>query len=840
MAVTSDSIRERKKKLREEERRNKEKSSQEAASKAAIEEGKKSGPDGKKKNKKNKSPNRADEIRAKNEDKQNKYEEKQAQKEDIAAARAEGREQKKKRQSERKAKKSAKQVVKNQEDLETRSVTERPPAGYQDASNPNAYPTVMPDGRSVLRDEANMQYIDTNTGETFPFGPNETAAMKKIIARRVARKQAGAINQERVGPDGKIRMNQDDAALLAQARKADMQAGHTNTRAKPQGQPTGDLKEIDTPTKDGPQQQDVMPEVDDPMGAPPTPKPPAVNNDAKSVAEGIIQESNRTGKAPSEIIAEMQEKGIALPPGIEKWIPEGAMPAPEPEPEAEAPPAVDAQSEPPAQRDAPNRVNPDSFEDPKGELVDSPFPHYERAPEGNAIGGTRFKDLEQFLEWERKEKRRMRMRPFGGAQSEWDALRSGPGPLYSEKSDMERWREREVFPENNRTIEKLSPEELEAQKAQIEKDANDPAITAKRIEQLWNRGEITTQQRQDLLGILENGGEAGHAKIKEVLKIVGRDKRVRRNQEIEAEQDLRENRVANNAMIRAGNGGQLLLEDLQSGDPQIQDAAWSAMVANGMINEFAPRPDFFRRGGVGMGGGVPSPNPNDALPTQNSFKRDQIIKYNPMYTSPEDFKGMTQGQLDELFEGVQKPAAAAGQQQGIFDSVGGAIDAGKGQNWGYQDYVDDALRRGSIAKGSALTEDEAIAIENRIEQQLFRDFAPEQQKLYQQIINSPDKVAEREAVYNNLPRHIQEDIQKLYHMVMTMEVPDTVRKQGPGAELNYRKQLWMQHMQTVSPNQAQLYNELFYHLQAVNTMPTASIGGPSFEVGDMDQGPLLA
>ena len=35
MAVTSDSIRERKKKLREEERRNKEKSSQEAASKAA-------------------------------------------------------------------------------------------------------------------------------------------------------------------------------------------------------------------------------------------------------------------------------------------------------------------------------------------------------------------------------------------------------------------------------------------------------------------------------------------------------------------------------------------------------------------------------------------------------------------------------------------------------------------------------------------------------------------------------------------------------------------------------------------------------------------------------------
>lgn len=240
------------------------------------------------------------------------------------------------------------------------------------------------------------------------------------------------------------------------------------------------------------------------------------------------------------------------------------------------------------------------------------------------------------------------------------------------------------------------------------------------------------------------------------------------------------------------------------------------------------------------GGGVPSPNPNDALPTQNSFKRDQIMKYNPMYTSPDDFKGMTQGQLDELFDGVQSTATAQRQQEGIFDSAGEAISAGEGKNWGYQAYVDDALRRGSIAKGSALTEDEATAIEKRIEKQLFRDFAPEQQALYQQIVNSPDKVAEREAVYNGLPRHIQEDIQHLYHMVMTMEVPESVQQKGAGAILNYQKGLWMQHMQDVSPNQAQLYNELFYHLQVVNTMPTASIGGPSFEVGDMDQGPLLA
>ena len=77
-------------------------------------------------------------------------------------------------------------------------------------------------------------------------------------------------------------------------------------------------------------------------------------------------------------------------------------------------------------------------------------------------------------------------------------------------------------------------------------------------------------------------------------------------------------------------------------------------------------------------------------------------------------------------------------------------------------------------------------------------------------------------------------------MVMTAEVPESLMATGPDAVLNYRKGLWMQQMQRVSPMQGQLYNELFYHLMSVNTMPTASIGGPSFEVGDMDQGPLLA
>ena len=420
MAVTSDSIRDRKKKLREEERRNKEKAAQEA--------GKQSGPDGqkkKKKKKKNPSPNKADEIRQKNEDKQNKYEEKQAVKDDIAAARAEGREQKEKRKSEKKAKKSAKKVVKDQKAASDAAVNQRPPADYQDASNPDATPTIMPNGQSLIRDEANMQYIDTNTGEAYPFGPNETAAMKKIIARRVARQRAGAINQERVGPDGKIRMNQEDAALLAQARKADMEAGHTNTRAKPQGQPTGDLTEVDAPAKDGPQQKDVMPEVDDPMGAPPTPEPPAVKSDAQSVAEAILKESNRTGKAPSEIIAEMQDNGVALPPGIEKWIPEGAMPTPEGAPEAEAPPAPEAED------DTPPRL-----------VTDGAFPYYERAPEGNAIGGTRFKDQDDFNNFQRDENRRNRMRPGGGMQRERDAMEGGP--LYSDKSPEDQWAEREV------------------------------------------------------------------------------------------------------------------------------------------------------------------------------------------------------------------------------------------------------------------------------------------------------------------------------------------------------------------------------------------------------------
>ena len=824
MAVTSDSIRERKKKLREEERRNKEKSSQEAASKSAVEEGKKSGPDGKKKNKKNKSPNRADEIRAKNEAKQNKYEEKKAQKEDIASARAEGREQKKKRQSERSAKKSAKQVVKNQEDLATRSVTERPPAAYSDASNPNATPTLMPDGRSLLRDEQNMQYIDTNTGEAYPFGPNETAAMKRIIARRVARKQAGAINQERVGPDGTIRMDQDDAALLAKARKADMQAGSTNTRAKPQGQPTGDLTEVDAPAKDGPQQQDVMPEVDDPMGAPPTPKPPAVNNDAKSVAEGIIQESNRTGKRPSDIIAEMQEQGIALPPGIEKWIPEGGMPDPEAEPEAEAPPAPEAED------DTPPRLR-----------TDGAFPYSERAPEGNAIGGTRFKDQDDFNNFQREENKRKRMRPGGGMQRERDAMDGSP--LYSDKSPEEQWAEREVYPENNRTIEKLSPEELEAQKDQIEKDALDPTVTEKRIEQLWNRGEITTEKYNEMMQTLYSDDPNAHMQVKAELKGMGRNKRVRRNQEIEADTDLRQSRVTANAVSRAGNGGLLLQEQLANGTPQEQDAAWSMMVGNGMISEFAPRPDFFGRGGVGMGGGgIPSPNPNDALPTQNSFKRDQIMKYNPMYTSPDDFKGMTQGQLDELFEGVQSTATAQNQQEGVFNSVGDAIAAGKGQDWGFNDYVNDAQKRAQISKGKPLTQEEADAITARVEQQLFRSFAGKQLELNDYIQNAQDKNAAMQEVWIGLPRHIREDLAETFIDALNLEVDTEDAVVRENAIKNY----YLQLIQQMSPDAFQLYMTLYPYMQTLYEMPeaqadeNASIGGPSFEVGEMDQGPLIA
>ena len=222
----TDAIRKSKEKLEEEKKKG---ASQDKPQAQPKEEDPKRNKKGKPKKNKKKSPSTPDEIRAKNEDKQHKFDEKQALKKDIKAAKQEGKDQRDARKREKQAQKSADKEVKEQKDLATRSVTERPPAGYQDASNPDATPTMI-NGRRMMRDEANMQYIDVDTGERFPFGPNETAAMKIIINRRVQRQQAGAINQERVGPDGKIRMDQYDAELLAKARKADMQAGHTNTR----------------------------------------------------------------------------------------------------------------------------------------------------------------------------------------------------------------------------------------------------------------------------------------------------------------------------------------------------------------------------------------------------------------------------------------------------------------------------------------------------------------------------------------------------------------------------------------------------------------------------------
>lgn len=388
--------------------------------------------------KKKKSPSTPDEIRAKNEDKQNKFEEKQSLKKDIKAAKREGKQQKDARKAEKQGQKAADAEVKEQQDLANRSVTERPPAGYSDASNPDAYPTVMPNGQRLIRDEQNMQYIDVDTGERMPFGPNETAAMKTIINRRVSRKQAGASNQERVGPDGKIRMDQYDAELLAKARKADMQAGNTNTRGTPPA--GGDNGEA-------PQRW----QSNGAMG--PTSVGDSFPDDLDSMSTSQMQKVSdligRRVKGPDgqwysiknqqQAIDFLNGRGNAPTGDLTDTT---AEEKPGPDQQDVMPPVDDPMGEPPAQKDAPNRVNPDSFEDPKGELVDSPFPHYERAPEGNEIGGTRFKNLDQFLEWEREEKRRNRMRPGGGMQRERDAMDGGP--LYSDKSDMDRWKEREV------------------------------------------------------------------------------------------------------------------------------------------------------------------------------------------------------------------------------------------------------------------------------------------------------------------------------------------------------------------------------------------------------------
>lgn len=242
------------------------------------------------------------------------------------------------------------------------------------------------------------------------------------------------------------------------------------------------------------------------------------------------------------------------------------------------------------------------------------------------------------------------------------------------------------------------------------------------------------------------------------------------------------------------------------------------------------------------GGGIPSPNPNDALPTQNSFKRDQIMKYNPMYTSPDDFKGMTQGQLDELFEGVQSTATAQNQQEGVFNSVGDAIAAGKGQDWGFNDYVNDAQKRAQISKGKPLTQEEADAITARVEQQLFRSFAGKQLELNDYIQNAQDKNAAMQEVWIGLPRHIREDLAETFIDALNLEVDTEDAVVRENAIKNY----YLQLIQQMSPDAFQLYMTLYPYMQTLYEMPeaqadeNASIGGPSFEVGEMDQGPLIA
>ena len=479
----TDAIRKSKEKLEEEKKKG---ASQDKPQAQPKEEDPKLNKKGKPKKNKKKSPSTPDEIRAKNEDKQNKFDEKQALKKDIKAAKQEGKDQRDARKREKQGQKAADKEVKEQKDLATRSVTERPPAGYQDASNPDAAPTMI-NGRRMMRDEANMQYIDVDTGERFPFGPNETAAMKIIINRRVQRKQAGAINQETVGPDGKIRMDQYDAELLAKARKADMEAGHTNTR----GASSEPADNGEAPQR---WQQNGA------MG--PTP-----------VGEEFPDSLDYMSTAQMNKVSDLKGRRVKWPDG--QWYsiknrqqaidflngrgnqPTGDLTETQPEekpgPDQQdvMPPVDDPMAEPPKLR------------------TDGPFPYYERAPEGNEIGGTRFKDQEDFNKFQRDEDRRMRMRPGGGAQRERDAMDGGP--LYSDKTPEEQWREREVYQQPTPT---LTAEELETLKA------NGPTVE-QRIQENTSRGWIDKDTAKEMKEMLEAGDEAG---VAEMLSQQNRDR----------------------------------------------------------------------------------------------------------------------------------------------------------------------------------------------------------------------------------------------------------------------------------------------------------------------------
>jgi hypothetical protein len=71
---------------------------------------------------------------------------------------------------------------------------------------------------------------------------------------------------------------------------------------------------------------------------------------------------------------------------------------------------------------------------------------------------------------------------------------------------------------------------------------------------------------------------------------------------------------------------------------------------------------------------------------------------------------------------------------------------------------------------------------------------------------------------------------------MNLEV-DT---ENPIERENAIKRYYLQLIQQMSPDAFQLYMDLYPYMKTLYEMPSASIGGPSFEVGEMDQGPLIA
>ena len=104
----------------------------------------------------------------------------------------------------------------------------------------------------------------------------------------------------------------------------------------------------------------------------------------------------------------------------------------------------------------------------------------------NEVGGTKWKDLDEFLEWERGEEVRERTKPGFGMQRERDAM--GGGELYSDMSDMERWAAREEADKS----EKAARTEWAQERQQLRGEKN-----------LWQMKETMTPEQQEAFDALD-------------------------------------------------------------------------------------------------------------------------------------------------------------------------------------------------------------------------------------------------------------------------------------------------------------------------------------------------